>query len=171
MDTENENGQARQKFPTKLELMGLSATMRPHPVEDAAKALTREEEVMRTQLSEVKEDVVNHPSHYTFYQGLEVIDLTEQMNFNRGNAVKHIARAGLKNKNKEIEDLEKAAWYIQREIDRLKNAGAPDSGLERLHAALTGVTTKGQIACTGCGQPLMKAEGMIFCTNKCQVSK
>lgn len=66
------------------------------------------------------EDAVNHPSHYTAYNGLEVIDLTEQMNFNRGNAVKYISRAGLKDKSKEIEDLEKAAWYINREIDRLK---------------------------------------------------
>jgi hypothetical protein len=67
-------------------------------------------------------DPVNHPSHYTAYKGLEIIDLTEQMNFNRGNAVKYIARAGLKNptRDAEIEDLEKAAWYIRREIMRLK---------------------------------------------------
>lgn len=64
-------------------------------------------------------DSVNHPSHYTAYKGFEVIDLTEQMNFNRGNAVKYIARAGLKDKSKEVEDLEKAAWYIKREIERL----------------------------------------------------
>lgn len=64
-------------------------------------------------------DHVNHPSHYTAYNGLEIIDLTEQMNFNRGNAVKYIARAGLKNKETEIQDLEKARWYIDREIARL----------------------------------------------------
>lgn len=63
---------------------------------------------------------VHHPNHYTAYKGLEVIDLTEQMNFNRGNAVKYIARAGLKNKDEEIQDLEKAAWYINREIERLQ---------------------------------------------------
>ena len=67
-------------------------------------------------------DNVNHPSHYTAYNGLEIIDLTEQMNFNRGNAVKYIARAGLKGAgDKEIEDLEKAAWYINREIQRLRD--------------------------------------------------
>jgi hypothetical protein len=66
------------------------------------------------------EDSINHPSHYTAYKGLEVIDLTEQMNFNRGNAVKYIARAGLKDSDKEVEDLKKAAWYIQREIERLR---------------------------------------------------
>lgn len=64
-------------------------------------------------------DPVNHPAHYTAYKGLEIIQLTEQMNFNRGNAVKYIARAGLKEKSTEIEDLEKAKWYIQREIERI----------------------------------------------------
>lgn len=66
-------------------------------------------------------DPVNHPAHYNHYQGLEIIDLTEQMNFNKGNAVKYIARAGLKNPDTEVEDLEKAVWYLQREIDRIRN--------------------------------------------------
>lgn len=65
---------------------------------------------------------VHHPNHYTAYKGLEIIDLTEQMNFCRGNAVKYIARAGLKSKEHEIQDLQKAAWYINREIERLENA-------------------------------------------------
>lgn len=65
-------------------------------------------------------DAVNHPSHYTSYKGIEVIQLTEQMNFCKGNAVKYIARAGLKDPSKEIEDLEKACWYINREIERLE---------------------------------------------------
>lgn len=69
-------------------------------------------------------DPVNHPSHYTQYKGVEVIQLTEQMNFNRGNAVKYIARAGFKDPDKEIEDLEKALWYLAREIERKKNAEA-----------------------------------------------
>jgi hypothetical protein len=64
-------------------------------------------------------DPVNHPSHYTAYNGLEIIDLTEQMNFCRGNAVKYLARAGLKSKETEVEDLKKALWYVQREIERL----------------------------------------------------
>lgn len=67
-----------------------------------------------------QDDPVNHPSHYTQYKGLEIIDLTEQMNFCRGNAVKYIARAGLKNPETELEDLKKARWYISREIERLK---------------------------------------------------
>ena len=42
------------------------------------------------------------------------------MNFNRGNAIKYIARAGLKHKDKEVEDLQKAIWYIKREIQRIQ---------------------------------------------------
>ena len=78
-------------------------------------------------MSDEQKDPIN-PSHYRAYKGLEVIQLTEQMNFNRGNAVKYICRAGLKDPSKEIEDLEKAVWYLQREIDRLK--GGLQSGSE-----------------------------------------
>ncbi len=63
---------------------------------------------------------VNHPEHYNKGK-IEVIDYIEDqdMNFNLGNAIKYISRAGLKNKSTTVEDLEKAKWYIQREIDRL----------------------------------------------------
>jgi hypothetical protein len=64
-------------------------------------------------------DNVDHPSHYNSYKRLEIIDLVEQMNFNRGNAVKYIARAGFKDPQTELEDLKKARWYIDREIQRL----------------------------------------------------
>ena len=67
-------------------------------------------------------DAVNHPAHYNAYP-VEVIVLAECMNFNRGNAVKYISRAGLKSKDTEIEDLEKGKWCIEREIERLKGAG------------------------------------------------
>lgn len=74
------------------------------------------------------EDVVNHPNHYNQYNGFEVIDVCEQLrgpdgngNFNRGNAFKYLARAGWKNPEKHIEDLEKAKFYIQREIDRVES--------------------------------------------------
>jgi hypothetical protein len=66
-------------------------------------------------------DPVNHPAHYTRFGSFEVIQLTELLTYNRGNAVKYIARAGAKDPNKEIEDLEKAVWYIQREIGRLQS--------------------------------------------------
>jgi hypothetical protein len=64
-------------------------------------------------------DPVNFPTHYTSYKGIEVIQLTEQLNFNRGNAVKYTARAGLKDPASEVQDLEKARWYLDREIQRL----------------------------------------------------
>jgi hypothetical protein len=69
-------------------------------------------------------DNVNHLSHCTYYQGLEIIELTEQMNFNLGNAVKYIAKAGLKNPETEIEDLEKAIFYIKREEKRTASSDA-----------------------------------------------
>jgi hypothetical protein len=64
-------------------------------------------------------DPVNHPTHYTNHpSGIECIQITEHMNFCLGNAVKYIWRASLKNG---LEDLEKASWYINREIERLKS--------------------------------------------------
>jgi hypothetical protein len=67
-------------------------------------------------------DNVNHPSHYNSHpSGVECITITEHMSFCRGNAIKYIWRAGEKGgSNKEIEDLEKAQWYLKREIERLK---------------------------------------------------
>ena len=68
-------------------------------------------------------DSVNHPKHYTSHPaGIECITVTEWMNFNIGNAIKYLWRAGFKSKDTEIQDLQKAIWYINREIDRLTNA-------------------------------------------------
>jgi hypothetical protein len=66
-------------------------------------------------------DMVNRPSHYAdgWSNGAEVIDITENLNFNRGNAVKYIARAGKKDPFKELEDLNKARFYLDREISRI----------------------------------------------------
>lgn len=62
-------------------------------------------------------DPVNHPAHYTDGK-IEVIDFIEDkaLGFHLGNAVKYIARAGKKNPAKRTEDLQKAAWYLNREI-------------------------------------------------------
>ena len=66
-----------------------------------------------------KHDPVNHPQHYTQHpSGVECIQITEHMGFNLGNAVKYIWRADLK--HDAIEDMEKAVWYIQREIQKRK---------------------------------------------------
>lgn len=76
--------------------------------------------------SKNKNDQVNHPKHYTSDpSGIECIDVTRHRNFNIGNAIKYLWRAGLKidadksSINKQIEDLEKAVWYIVDEIHRL----------------------------------------------------
>lgn len=67
-------------------------------------------------------DPVNHPKHYTAHpSGVECIQIVEHMNFNRGNAIKYIWRAG--DKGNEVEDLQKAIWYLAREVKRLKANG------------------------------------------------
>ena len=65
-------------------------------------------------------DPVNRPAHYTDGK-IEVIDFIEdkKLGFCLGNAIKYIARAGKKNKDKEVEDLEKAIWYINRRIKQI----------------------------------------------------
>lgn len=86
-------------------------------------ALSSEETTM-------KEEKVNHPSHYTWLRekcGIEVIDITRWLDFDTGNAVKYLLRAGYKSeegmtaKEKTIEDLKKAIWYINDKIEILKN--------------------------------------------------
>lgn len=66
-------------------------------------------------------DPVNHPSHYNKHpSGIEAIQVVRHMNFNIGNAMKYLWRAGLKDGQPEIQDLEKAIWYINDEICRIK---------------------------------------------------
>lgn len=86
-------------------------------------------QVIKQTEEEIKQyDIVNHPAHYTDSK-IEVIDYIEDKNlgFCLGNAVKYISRAGKKKDtgrsvvDKEIEDLEKAIWYINRRIYELKN--------------------------------------------------
>lgn len=66
-------------------------------------------------------DSVNHPAHYTDGK-IEVIDFIEDKGFGYrlGNAVKYISRAGKKDPAKTVEDLKKAAWYLNREIQALE---------------------------------------------------
>ena len=70
-------------------------------------------------------DAVNHPGHYNA-GAIEVIDAIEdwRLGFALGNAVKYIARAA--HKGKMIEDLKKARWYLDREIQRLERGGGDD---------------------------------------------
>lgn len=66
-------------------------------------------------------DNVSHPPHYAdgWSNGAEVIDLTEHLSFCAGNVVKYVCRAGRKDPDKHVEDLEKARWYLDREIERV----------------------------------------------------
>lgn len=70
-------------------------------------------------LQGVVAEQVDHPPHYRKDSGLEAIDAIEawDLNFNLGNVVKYVCRAGLKDNTDGIEDLEKALWYIQRELN------------------------------------------------------
>lgn len=65
---------------------------------------------------------VNHPTHYNDGK-IEVITYIEdkKFNFNLGNVIKYVSRAGKKNKETLLEDLKKASWYLNREIGRIEN--------------------------------------------------
>jgi Protein of unknwon function (DUF3310) len=68
----------------------------------------------------MSKDMVNHPPHYTSDpSGVECIQITRHRNFNIGNAIKYLWRAGIKDDRKQIEDLQKAIFYINDEIKRL----------------------------------------------------
>lgn len=94
------------------------------------------DKTLQDQYLSLPSDNVNHPKHYNQYEGFEVIDVAKQLrspdgdagsNYFRGNVFKYLARAGWKVPDtsrkeqieKEIEDLEKAKFYLQAEIDRL----------------------------------------------------
>ncbi len=66
-------------------------------------------------------DNVNHPEHYQAENGMEAIDVIEafDLNFNLGNAIKYILRAG--HKDDEGQDLKKAMWYLKREINKIED--------------------------------------------------
>lgn len=68
-------------------------------------------------------DSVNHPSHYggedNTYEAIKVIEAWG-LDFCLGNVVKYISRAGKKDPNKELEDLKKAVWYLDRRIKQIQ---------------------------------------------------
>jgi hypothetical protein len=74
--------------------------------------------------NKLKKEMVNHPNHYggkdNIYEAIKVIEAWD-LGFNLGNSVKYISRAG--KKSNQLEDLEKASWYINREINKLKKNG------------------------------------------------
>lgn len=68
----------------------------------------------------MSKEKINHPSHYN--KGIEAIDYIEtwEMNFNIGNVIKYVTRAGYKDTETKVEDLSKAMWYLDREIKNLE---------------------------------------------------
>lgn len=95
------------------------------PIEKEELADTMVEEYKNQQ----RKSRVDHPSHYLWLKdlcGIEVIDITRHMDFDLGNATKYILRQGHKSeegmsdKEKAIEDLEKAIWYIKDKIEMIK---------------------------------------------------
>jgi hypothetical protein len=74
--------------------------------------------------SKERVDAVNHPPHYTSHpSGIECIEVAEHYGFCIGNAIKYLWRAGLK--GDAVEDLKKARWYLDREIQKREKANAP----------------------------------------------
>lgn len=93
--------------------------------------------------NETSTDNVNHPKHYTSHpSGIECIDIARHYCFSIGNAIKYLWRAGLKkeqgktDRQKEIEDLQKAVWYINDRIKELQNEHSifkdPDFDIDKL---------------------------------------
>jgi len=78
--------------------------------------------VVKERAQAANSDSVSHPPYYAdgWSNGAEVIELTEHLSFCAGNVVKYVCRAGRKDPDKYVEDLEKARWYLDREIERLK---------------------------------------------------
>ena len=66
-----------------------------------------------------------NPAHYQFPGGIQVIDLTRNLPFTLGNVVKYVCRAGRKDSTTELEDLEKALWYLKDRIEQVKAQNPP----------------------------------------------
>ena len=77
------------------------------------------------QCTPIKIEQVNHPQHYggenNPYEAIKVIEAWD-LDFHLGNTVKYISRAGKKDTDKELQDLNKALWYLQRRIENLKKS-------------------------------------------------
>jgi len=73
---------------------------------------------------QTNKEQVNHPGHYggseNVYEAIKVIEAWD-LGFHLGNTIKYISRAGKKETDKELQDLKKAAWYLQRHIENLEN--------------------------------------------------
>lgn len=97
-------------------------------------------------------DPVNHPAHYTSDpSGVECITITRHRNFNIGNAIKCLWRAGLKSADTNIQDLKKAVWYIQDEIGRLEDVKLSERISGQTHPPIPSLANHG-CCCDQCGR-------------------
>lgn len=86
---------------------------------------------MIRQMIENKKEMVNHPDHYAWLKevcGIEPIDICRHLDFNCGSAIKYLLRKGkteinLNEREQRIQDLNKAIFYLQDEIEKIKNDG------------------------------------------------
>lgn len=89
-------------------------------------------------------DNINNPKHYTSHpSGVECIQITEHMSFNLGNAIKYLWRAD--EKGAPLDDLRKAAWYIQREIAKREKAACEMADALRPLGAIQVVESGGAV--------------------------
>lgn len=104
------------KVPKKKEAKEVVLSLAPKKEEEKEVVLSLARMVANTLEEPKKEDVINHPSHYTRGK-IEVIDFIEdqQLPYHLGNVIKYIARAGYK--GDKLEDLKKARWYLDRYIN------------------------------------------------------
>ena len=107
------------RYIIKDKTFGLYFGVSREEIEKGAKPIENQKE----ETSMEKTNVSNAVEHPSYYQGkIEVIDFIEDkgLGFNLGNCIKYIARAGKKNPEKLLEDLKKARWYLNREIQRIE---------------------------------------------------
>lgn len=82
-------------------------------------------------IEQLKEDNVNHPSHYCSHpSGIECIEITRHHDFAIGNAIKYLWRAGLKDSDNEVQDLEKAIFYIKDKIKQLESKNVDNKTID-----------------------------------------
>ena len=111
----------RESHQTEPHLLPIEVEQ-PEPAPSKSQQIRDEAAEALANWGEKRVDPVNHPPHYTQHpSGIECIQVTEHMNFCRGNAVKYIWRAG--EKGDAVEDLRKAVWYLTREIERIESKG------------------------------------------------
>jgi hypothetical protein len=107
---------------TKAKKKPLKLLMQTDHLDKAQKLISERFDTEYVKYKIAQPDPVNHPPHYKT-GGIETIDFIEakDLNYRLGNVIKYVTRAGRKSSDP-IEDLQKAAWYLQREIDARKNA-------------------------------------------------